>query len=79
MVVEFRFDGGRYGSTCGVNVEVAAVTAISVLSARFIAELAFGLLFVFFFFFRIMCLFIKENERMDWVQGMVQPKRQFRT
>ena len=45
-----------------MKVEVAAVTAISVLSARFIAELAFGLLFVFlFFFFRIMCLFIKEN------------------
>ena len=58
-----------------MKVEVAAVTAISVLSARFIADLAFGL----FFFFRIMCLFIKENERMDWVQGMVQPKRQFRT
>ena len=64
-----------------MKVEVAAVTAISVLSARFIADLAFGLLFVFFFFFffiffffRIMCLFIKENERMDWVQGMVQPK-----
>ena len=65
-----------------MKVEVAAVTAvtaISVLSARFIADLAFGLLFVFFFFFRIMCLFIKENERMDWVQGMVQPKRYFCT
>ena len=60
-----------------MKVEVAAMIAISVLSARFIAELAFGLLFVFLF--RIMCLFIKENERMDWVQGMVQPKWQFRT
>ena len=56
-----------------MKVEVAAVTAISVLSARFIADLAFGLSF------RIMCLFIKENERMDWVQGMVQPKGYFRT
>ena len=60
-----------------MKVEVTAVTPISVLSARFIAELAFGVLFVFFF--KIMCLFIKENERMDWVQGMVQPKREFRT
>ena len=74
MVVDFRrFDGGRYGSTCGMKVEVTAITTISVLAARFIAELAFGLLFVIFLF-RIMCLFIKENERMDWVQGMVQPK-----
>ena len=58
-----------------MKVEVAAGTPISVLVARFVAEFAIAKLNVF----AIIYLFGRENERMDWVQGMVQPKRQFRT
>ena len=58
-----------------MKVEVAAGTAISVLVARFVAEFAIAKLNVF----AIIYLIGRENKRMDWVQGMVQPKGQFRT
>ena len=70
MVVDFRFHGGRQGSTSGVKVEVAAGTPISVFQTSLFAKFAFGL----FYLFRIICLFIKENKWMGRVQGMVQPK-----
>ena len=53
-----------------MKVEVAAGTPISVLGTIFFAEYAFGL----FIHFGIIRSFVKENKRMDWVQGMVQPK-----
>ena len=53
-----------------MKVEVAAETPISVLVARFFAEYAIAELNVF----AIMYLIGRENKRMDWVQGMVQPK-----
>ena len=75
MVVEFSFHDEWYRSACDVKVEVAAGTAISVLVARFIAEYAIAELNVF----AIIYLIGRENKRMDWVQGMVQPKGYFRT
>ena len=53
-----------------MEVEVAEGTPISVLVARFVAEFAIAKLNVF----AIIYLFGRENKRMDWVQGMVQPK-----
>ena len=75
MVVEFSFRDEWYRSACDVKVEVAAGTPISVLVARFIAEYAIAELNVF----AIIYLIGRENKRMDWVQGMVQPKGYFRT
>ena len=50
-----------------MKVEVAAGTPISVYTFIFFAEFA---LIIF-----PVSPWRKENKRMDWVQGMVQPKR----
>ena len=59
-----------------MKVEVVAGTPISVLVtiffAGFFAEFAFVKLFVLTGM--CPCPWVKENKRMDWVQGMVQPK-----
>ena len=70
MVVEFSFHDEWYRSACDVKVEVATGTPISVYIFIFFAEFAFAKLYVYAIFYPIR----RENKRMDWVQGMVQPK-----
>ena len=53
-----------------MKVEVTTRTPISVLVVKFIAEYAIAKLNVF----AIIYMIGRENKRMDWVQGMVQPK-----
>ena len=73
VVVDFKFHGGWYRSTFDVNVEVAMGTTVTVLlRINFFADFAFAV-FVRKFFVLI-SPWAKENKRMFWVQGMVQPK-----
>ena len=73
--MEFSFHDEWYSSACNVKVEVAAETPISVFIFIFFAQYAIAKLYVS----AIIYLFGRENKRMDWVQGMVQPKGQFCT
>ena len=50
-----------------MKIKVAAGTTISVFPTIFFADLAFAIFFVVLIF-----IFVKENKRMFWVQGMVQ-------
>ena len=68
--MEFSFHDEWHSSACDVKVEVATGTSISVFIFIFFAEYAIAKLYVF----AIIYLLGRENKRMHWVQGMVQPK-----
>ena len=68
MIVDFSFHGERRRSASNVKVKVIMGTPISVFVKRFFAKFAFAK----FFIFAKICLFVKENKWMYWVQGMVK-------
>ena len=74
MVMEFSFN--RYNSTFDVNLEVATGTTVTVLAVKInsFADFAFDIFVRKVFLLIFVSLWAKENKRMFWVQGMVQPK-----
>ena len=67
MIVDFSFHGERRRGASNVKVKVIMGTPISVFVKRFFAKFVAK-----FFVFAIICLFVKENKWMYWVQGMVK-------
>ena len=70
MVIDFRFHGEHKRSTFAVKFKVVVGTTISVFLKKFFANFAFAIFFVANTF-----PFYKENERMFWMQRMLQLMR----
>ena len=68
MIVDFSFHGEQRRGASNVKVKFIMGTPISVFVKRFFAKFAIAKFFVF----AIICLFVKENKWMYWVQGMVK-------